>query len=84
MDRENKHGHYDKIITGKDGTKTTVDVYRVLDAFDVTNPQLQHLIKKALCAGKRGHKDYLKDLQDIVDSAQNAIDMEKDKGGMNE
>ena len=36
----------------------TVDVYDVLKAFEVTNPALQHLIKKALCAGLRGHKDH--------------------------
>ena len=79
---QEKHSHYHKTITGFDGTKTTVDVYRVLDAFEVNNPQLQHLIKKALCAGNRGHKDYLKDLQDIIDSAKNAIDMYKQKEGM--
>ena len=51
----------------------TVDVYDVLKAFDVTCPALQHLIKKALCAGLRGHKNRTQDLQDIVDSAHRAI-----------
>lgn len=46
-----------------------VDVYDVLDAWKVTNPALQHLIKKALQAGDRGHKDREEDLQDIIDSA---------------
>lgn len=78
------HEHYNKLIIGKDGIKTAVDVYRVLEAFNVTNPQLQHIVKKALCAGQRGHKDYLRDLQDIVDSAKNAIEMEQQKGGYNE
>ena len=73
------YDHYNKSILGKDGTKIIVDVYRVLDAFNVTNPQLQHIVKKALCAGQRGHKDYLRDLQDIVDSAKNAIEMRKQK-----
>lgn len=45
-----------------------VDVYDVLAAFEVTEPELQHLIKKALAAGKRGHKDYETDLQDIQKS----------------
>ena len=76
----NTHEHYNKSIVGKDGIITTVDVYRVLEAFSVTNPQLQHIVKKALCAGQRGHKDYFRDLQDIVDSAKNAIEMEKQKG----
>lgn len=51
-----------------------VDVYDVLYAFEVTDPCLQHLIKKALAAGKRGHKDTRQDLVDIRDSAQRAVD----------
>ena len=50
----------------------TVDVYDVLKAFDVTCPALQHLIKKALCTGLRGHKNREQDLRDIVDSALRA------------
>ena len=34
-----------------------IDVYRVLDLFSVTDPCLQHAIKKLLVAGGRGHKD---------------------------
>ena len=49
-----------------------VDVYDVLSAFEVTCPALQHLIKKALAVGKRGHKDQQEDLQDIIDSAVRA------------
>lgn len=46
-----------------------VDVYDVLQAWAVTNPALQHLIKKALACGQRGHKDELEDYQDIIDSS---------------
>lgn len=52
-----------------------VDVYDVLKAFEVTCPALQHLIKKALCVGIRGHKDEAQDLQDIIDSAQRAMEL---------
>lgn len=52
------------------------DVYDVLKAWGVRNPALQHLIKKALQAGNRGHKDLMEDLQDIVDSAKRAIELE--------
>lgn len=65
-----KHNHY-----FKDCPYDKVDVYRILDIFDVTDPCLQHLVKKGLCAGKRGHKDFRKDLQDIIDTAQRRIDM---------
>lgn len=68
---------YDRIITDKkDATKSiTVDVYDVLKAFDVKCPALQHLIKKALCEGIRGHKNAETDLKDIIDSAIRAKDL---------
>ena len=53
-----------------------VDVYDVLKAWDVRNPALQHLIKKALAVGQRGHKDAAEDLQDIVDSAMRAQELD--------
>ena len=54
-----------------------VDVYDVLTAWGVTNPALQHLIKKALQCGQRGHKDKQQDLQDIIDSAIRAQELER-------
>lgn len=53
-----------------------VDVYDVLKAWDVRNPALQHLIKKALQAGGRGHKDLTTDLADITASAIRAQELE--------
>ena len=64
---------YDKTIVGKCGTPVIVDVYRVLDAYGVINPQLQHLVKKGLATGSRGHKSYREDLVDIRESINNAI-----------
>lgn len=55
----------------------TIDVYDVLKAFEVTDPALQHLIKKALCTGLRGHKTREQDLQDILDSANRAVELNK-------
>lgn len=51
-----------------------VDVYDVLYAFAVTDPCLQHLIKKALATGVRGHKSTREDLIDIRDSAIRAVE----------
>lgn len=53
----------------------TIDVYDVLKAFNVTCPALQHLIKKALAVGQRGHKDVSEDLKDILASAKRAIEL---------
>lgn len=66
---------YDRKIIGIDGTVTAVDVYRVLDAFGVTDPATQHAIKKMLCMGLRGHKDYLTDLNDSIESLQKAKEL---------
>lgn len=57
----------------------TIDVYDVIKAFDVTCPALQHLIKKALCTGLRGHKSQEQDLQDILDSAKRAVELGNEK-----
>ena len=40
----------------------SVDIYRVLNLFDVRSHAVGHAIKKLLCAGKRGAKDYRQDL----------------------
>ena len=66
---------YDREIIGIDGTVTRVDVYRVLDAFGVSDPATQHAIKKMLCMGLRGHKDYLTDLNDSIDSLRKAREL---------
>lgn len=71
-----KNSKYDRLIIGKDKNSCIVDVYDVLKAFEVINPSLQHLIKKALCVGIRGHKDASEDLQDIIDSAIRAKQLE--------
>lgn len=59
----------------KAGKTLRVDVYDTLDAFPITCPALQHLTKKALFAGRRGHKDQLQDLLDIRASADRAIEL---------
>ena len=70
----------ENVITPSKYTKhihgVSVDVYDVLMAWGVANPALQHLIKKALQCGQRGHKDNQQDLQDIIDSAIRAKELE--------
>jgi len=70
-----KHSHYFKDVSGVD----KIDVYAVLRLFEVTDPCLQHIVKKALCAGKRGAKDWAKDVQEIADTAQRLIELESAK-----
>lgn len=55
-----------------------VDVYDVIKAFNVTSGPMQHALKKVLCAGERGHKDLLEDLNDIIASVEREIEMVKE------
>lgn len=61
------------------GLKSHIDVYDVLVAFSVTNPAIQHAIKKLLCAGLRGHKDMLTDLIEANSAIYRAIDIESER-----
>lgn len=63
---------YHREIIGLNGTKTTVDVYRVLDAFKTGCPATDHAIKKMLCAGLRGYKDKVTDYDNAIESLQAA------------
>lgn len=58
-----KHSHYFRPCP-----YDSIDVYRVLSIFGVTDPCIQHAIKKLLVAGGRGHKDIDKDIQDSIDT----------------
>ena len=59
---------YHRQIVGFGGDRVTVDVYRVLTAFQVGEPGLQHAIKKLLCAGLRGKGTAKQDLSEAVDA----------------
>ena len=61
-----KHAHYFKEV----GHLEHVDIYRILDLFQVTHPCLQHAVKKLLVAGGRGVKPTDKDVQEAIDSLQ--------------
>ena len=64
-----KHKHYYREWEGQ------VDIYRVLKLFNVTDPAIQHAVKKLLCAGDRGVKDQAKDYSEAIDSIERAIQM---------
>jgi len=58
------HNHYYKDVSKLE----TIDVYRVIELFDVPAGPIDHAVKKLLCAGNRGHKDLDRDIQDAIDS----------------
>lgn len=55
--------------------KDHIDVYDVLIIFEVTDPAIQHAIKKLLACDQRGHKDTLEDLQEAKQSIDRAIEI---------
>jgi hypothetical protein len=60
-------------------TRVWADVYDVLGAFTGhytarVKPIVDHLLKKLLAGGERGHKDLRQDMVDVHDSAKRAID----------
>lgn len=75
---ERKHNHYFKSVAGLQD----VDVYRVLLLFGVTDPCLQHAIKKLLVAsGRGGGKDISRDVQEAADTLARWQEMRKEEAG---
>ena len=73
-----KHAHYHKSVAHLG----SVDVYRVLDLFGVTDQALGHAIKKLLVAGNRGVKDMDEDVQEAIDTLQRWQEMRAEDGGV--
>ena len=69
---EFKYPHYHKNVAHL----KYVDVYRVLILFGVTDPCLQHAIKKLLCAGNRGAKDKTQDVQEATSGLLRYLEMQ--------
>ena len=58
---------YHRKLLGICGEEVVTDVYRVLTAFNVISPAIQHSIKKLLCAGIRGKGNEVQDLEEARD-----------------
>lgn len=67
------HDKYKKDISNLE--TSFIDVYRVLTLFNVTDPCIQHAVKKLLCAGGRGVKDKEQDIHEARDSMNRWIEM---------
>ena len=67
-----KHSHYFKNVSHLEW----VDAYRVADLFGVTDPCIQHALKKLLVTGNRGYKDVATDVQDVIDTLERWKEMQ--------
>lgn len=72
-----KYPHYFKSVKHLD----EVDVYAVMDLFDVQNQAVGHAVKKLLVGGKRGAKNYLRDIIEARDTLNRAIQILEKKNG---
>ena len=66
------HNHYFKDVSNL----KHIDVYRVLDLFNVDNHCIGHAIKKLLCSGQRGAKDKTQDVQEAISSLLRYLEMQ--------
>lgn len=55
-----------------------VDVYNLIKSTNIVNPAVQHLFKKLIKLGNRGHKSKEQDIKDIQVSAKRAIELENE------
>lgn len=61
---------------------STVDVYRILHAFEVHDPCLQHAIKKLLVAGRRlGGKSLDQDVAEAIWTLNRWVEMRAEDAG---
>lgn len=56
-----------------------IDVYCVLEAFQVICPATAHAVKKLLCAGERSKGSRLQDLEGARAAINRAIELEKQR-----
>lgn len=71
------HSHYFKNVSHL----KEIDVYRVIQLFAVTDPCVQHAIKKLLVAGGRGAgKDFERDIREAADSLNRCLQMISEDG----
>lgn len=71
---EREFSHYFKDISNY----SVLDVYRVLDLYQVSNHAVAHAIKKLLCSGERGAKNEIVDIEEAIKSLYRAIEIIKE------
>jgi hypothetical protein len=70
-ERENDKGkHYRYSYKG-----INLDPFRIARIYEVDSFAMMTVLKKCLCAGERGHKDYKEDLLDIINACERELEM---------
>lgn len=71
---EKTYPHYYKQLPSD---TTHIDIYMILDLFNVGNQGIGHTIKKLLCPGQRHAKSWLQDVTEARDTLNRVIELEK-------
>jgi hypothetical protein len=56
-----------------------VDMYDLFVMYEVTCPAIQHALKKLFCAGSRGAKGRVQDLEEALWSTGEAVELARDE-----
>lgn len=71
IEQVRQHRHYFIDVSDVD----EIDFYEIALRYKVTDPCIQHILKKCLAVGQRGQKDFHHDLKDIYDTAKRMLDV---------
>jgi len=55
-----------------------LDPFRIAKIYEMTSFPLQTVLKKILCAGDRGNKDYSQDIKDSICALERELEMIKE------
>lgn len=70
MTDQTNHDHYFLDVS----KYNKIDPYRICELAGCSHPAA-HIVKKAMFTGKRGHKDLIKDIENIRDTATRWLEM---------
>lgn len=70
LTKEDQGSHYRYEYKG-----IKLDPARILMIYNQNDPLLGAIVKKSLCAGNRGHKNFEQDLKDIICAAERRLEM---------
>lgn len=74
MLRGKTNDKYNRTIKDRTGVELgVIDVYCVIDAFEIKAPALHHATKKILCAGIRGKGDEEQDLREAIQAIERRL-----------
>ena len=61
-----------------------LDPFRIAAIYEMKSFAMMTILKKCLCAGNRGHKDYQQDLRDIICAAERELAIIEEDRHVNE